>query len=237
MLAVVALFGAGCAKQVPSGQIALPSAQNNVQAPIVTPAPVPSPTPAPASEPEVVQVKCPVTTEIVRKECGLPDSTTLTVKNGYYGSLCGFETRPHSPILVIRIAASEEFGKTTEGPGAPVGANIHQVVEAVRKGSNIAMGAGANAIGMPFYSCERWETREVSGVGDEALLTPIEGVVCEKNNSTLHIDSTIGAALYFRKGAKIAQVTGLKNALSSKPEGCSPEAVTKIAKDYVVPAM
>ena len=236
ILGTIILFGAGCAKGQPAeNRLPAESTIPNQSQASGTPAPVVATEQIPPPEPETEKISCPVTPEIVKNVCGLSASATLTARP-YSGTGCSFEVNPSENVLFVRIAGSEEFGKTTEGPGAAPGATVQQVVEAARKGINNALQAGARAMGMEFFfPCASWETRLVAGIGDEALMAPFEGP-CEKNDPVLHINSSLGASLYTRKGSRVAQVMGVVDTFD-KLGGCSPDEITKLAKDYIVPAM
>lgn len=230
-LGLLVLLGAGCAKQAtsppptqPVGTVQPLPADNLPRDIEDIPSPVPAPTPAPQAATEV----CPLTPEIVKRACKLTGEVTRSPYK------CSFDASiEYGASFGIQKAAILQALVGSVWFPIPAGSDmsVQRIIDAQRATVNeVARQSG-------FMSpCDRWESRTVSGVGDEAALVPIILIGCDASRVASISALPKGASLYIRKGTEIAQVSSTIGDVDGH-EGCSPEEITNLAREYVVPAM
>ena len=240
ILGAIILFGAGCAKQVPT-----PVPYSGTPIPEGTALSKPTndnssgvanyPTEPSLDSSSFVNASpaiCPVNPAILKAGCGLSGEVT---QKGCNFSVTSGKSKFSYPLLQAAIADARYFG-------AEPGSTVAQVIEAQRLNMNKGIG-GQDKPSLDLYTCDRWETKAVSGLGDEALMTPLTVMGCTSSHTISISELEENPNLFVRVGTKVAQIASFQGDVnkygghSSKVEGCSPEEVIQIARQYVIPAM
>ncbi|MBI4450185.1 hypothetical protein HY634_03940 [Candidatus Uhrbacteria bacterium] len=220
-LLVVALIGAGCGAQTAPTP---PPSQTETSAP----APIVSPPPPPVSVPQAAAEVCPLTPEIVKRACKLTGEVTRSpYKCSFDASIeygAGFGIQ--KAAILQALVGSVWF---------PIPAGSDMSVQGIIDAQRATVNEVARQSGF-MSPCDRWESRTVSGVGDEAMMVPIVLIGCDASRVASLSTLPKGATLYLRKGTEIAQVSSTIGDVDGH-EGCSPEEVIDIAREYIVPAM
>lgn len=219
------LLGAGCVKQDLSQ---IPPSDRGIDAEDRSEANLPVPSieqdelPPPPQIEDEAQVSCSITSEIVKTVCKISEEVSSGQSPCTFKIKMSGSTFYEYPILKVNIATAQKFG-------APAGSNLTGVLTAQRESMNKGL-EKAKAYNYGMYPCDRWETKAVSGLGDEALMTPLVLLGCEESRVSPISDLKRAPNLFIRKGSVVAQVASYESA-------CSPDEITQIARQYVLPAM
>lgn len=180
----------------------------------------------PIAEAETPQEICPLTPENVKETCKLSGEVTKSLYKCAFDAVIDYGSGiGQQKTNVVQALVGSVWFPTSER------SDIRAVIESQRATVNqVARGSGF------MHECDRWESRAVSGVADEAIMVPLVAIGCDTSRVASLSELSKGVSLYLRKGTDIAQVSTSVGDVDGH-EGCSPDEITKIAREYVVPVM